>query len=407
MNNLYQENTLMRFFQIGPGVASSQAWLDAAGTAASNLISGKEALWQGSWDGLMNSILGEGQFGESHWQLSRVKQAYYQFVRPILPANLRAILRTKLLSKGQIQFTLNWPVEDHYVWFMFEVATQLMVRNHLDVIPHISFWPSGKRFAFVITHDIETGLGQNFVRKIAALDEKYGFRSSFNFIPEKYPVDLNLISELKERGFEVGVHGLKHDGMLFSSRVVFDERVKKINQYLKQWDAVGFRSPMTHRNPEWMQALEVEYDSSFFDTDPYEPIPGGTMSIWPFQLGRFVELPYTLVQDHTLMVTLGETTPRLWLEKVDFIKQYCGMALVNAHPDYLLTPTHLMIYEDFLRQMSQMNDYWHALPRDVARWWKKRAQFNVDDGFDNLQASLPGATICSIRLVKNGIEIGL
>ena len=31
-----------------------------------------------------------------------------------------------------------------------------------------------------------------------------------------------------------------------------------------------------------MQALEIEYDLSFFDTDPCEPIPGGTMSIWPF-----------------------------------------------------------------------------------------------------------------------------
>ena len=69
-----------------------------------------------------------------------------------------------------------------------------------------------------------------------------------------------------------------------------------------------------------MQALEVEYDSSFFDTDPYEPMPGGTMSIWPFFLGHFVELPYTLVQDHTLSVILGERTPRLWLDKVDFIE---------------------------------------------------------------------------------------
>ena len=78
------------------------------------------------------------------------------------------------------------------------------------------------------------------------------------------------------------------------------------------------------RNPEWMQALEIEYDLSFFDADPYEPMPGGTMSIWPFILGRFVELPYTLIQDHTLTAVLGETTPRLWLEKVDFIERYRG-----------------------------------------------------------------------------------
>jgi hypothetical protein len=42
-----------------------------------------------------------------------------------------------------------------------------------------------------------------------------------------------------------------------------------------------------------------------------ESIAGGTLSIWFFFMGHFVELPYTLVQDHTLMATLGETTLRL------------------------------------------------------------------------------------------------
>ena len=45
-----------------------------------------------------------------------------------------------------------------------------------------------------------------------------------------------------------------------------------------------------------MRHLEIEYDLSFFDTDPFEPIPGGTMSIWPFFIGHFVELPYTLAR---------------------------------------------------------------------------------------------------------------
>jgi hypothetical protein len=43
--------------------------------------------------------------------------------------------------------------------------------------------------------------------------------------------------------------------------------------------------------PEWLQALDIPYDLPFFDTDPYEPMPGGTKSICPFTLGWFVELP--------------------------------------------------------------------------------------------------------------------
>ena len=96
------------------------------------------------------------------------------------------------------------------------------------------------------------------------------------------------------------------------------------------------------------------------------------MSIWPFIIGNFVELPYTLVQDSTLGLVLGENSPRIWLDKVSFIEKYHGMALLNSHPDYLLQPNIWKIYKDFLTNMKEKSNYWHALPRDVARWWRKR-----------------------------------
>jgi hypothetical protein len=241
----------------------------------------------------------------------------------------------------------------------------------------------------VLTHDIETAPGQTHARVVADLDAQYGFRSSFNFVPERYPVDRGLMEELRARGFEIGVHGLKHDGKLFRSPAEFRRRAARINRYLKDFGAVGFRAPLTHRNPAWMQALEIEYDLSFFDTDPYEPMPGGTMSIWPFQLGRFVELPYTLVQDYTLTAVLKETTPRIWLEKVDFLERYAGLALLNTHPDYLRTPATERVYAQFLEAMSRRTQYWHALPKEVARWWRDRAQASSID-------ALPGATLGQI-----------
>jgi hypothetical protein len=132
------------------------------------------------------------------------------------------------------------------------------------------------------------------------------------------------------------------------------------------------------RQPDWMQALDVEYDLSFFDTDPFEPISGGTMSIWPFFIGHFVELPYTLVQDHTLTLILKETSPRLWLEKLDFIEKYHGMALVNTHPDYLRSKLTWNVYYEFLNEMKQRDYYWHALPGEVARWWKSRSTVGAE-----------------------------
>lgn len=187
------------------------------------------------------------------------------------------------------------------------------------------------------------------------------------------------MEELKARGFEVGCHGLKHDGKLFSTKKEFIKRAAIINERLKGSGMVGFRAPLTHRNPEWMQVLEIEYDLSFFDTDPFEPIPGGAMSIWPFFIGHFVELPYTLVQDYTLTAVLGETSPRIWLEKVDFIEKYRGMALLNSHPDYLKTKRTWDVYHDFLVYMKQRESFWHALPREVAAWWQMRNINNMSD----------------------------
>jgi peptidoglycan/xylan/chitin deacetylase (PgdA/CDA1 family) len=238
---------------------------------------------------------------------------------------------------------------------------------------------------------VETKSGVEYVRKVADLEEELGFRSSFNFVPERYPLDLHLLDELRSRGFEIGIHGLKHDGKLFNSRIEFERRAKKINHYLQEFDAVGFRTPLTHRNPEWMQVLDLEYDLSFFDTDPFEPIPGGSMSIWPFFIGHFVELPYTLVQDYTLTSVLGETTPKIWIEKVDFIEKYYGMALLNSHPDYLAQPPNWEVYRQFLLSMKERNGYWNALPRDVARWWRKRSslkQEKTDDANNYITASL-------------------
>jgi hypothetical protein len=354
---------------------------------------------------LMADIVSECQFGPGHWCLSRSKRLYYGFVRYLLPDFLRTALRTVLLSRQRTGAVLDFPIEDRYVRFQFEVVARLMAAKRLDSISHVRFWPAGKEFAFVLTHDIETADGQKHARAVAALEERCGFRSSFNFVPEKYRVDLDLIGELKSRGFEVGVHGLKHDGKSFASKAAFDARVESINRYLRQWGAVGFRSPMTHRNPEWMQALDIEYDLSFFDTDPYEPMPGGTMSVWPFTMGRFVELPYTLCQDHTLMVTLAERTPRLWLEKVEFIRRHRGLALLNAHPDYLRVPGRFAIYEDFLNAMSRRTDYWHALPRETARWWRARAAVEIENGAIR-SARSPEAefdfTPESIRLTEEG-----
>ncbi len=383
MTPLFAENTPARFWRLMPD-ADDQVWRRAIGSA-SDVLPARVRAGLASGDDLAQLVLGEGQFGPGHWELAAAKRFYYR-LKPALPVNLTRTVRRLQSRFARTSGGLAWPIEDRYVRFLGGAAHHVLRQRGEPTAAFLDFWPQGARFALVLTHDVETAEGQRFAAAVADLEEAMGFRSSFNVVASRYPLDFRLIEDLVARGFEVGVHGLHHDGRLFSSRVEFSRRARLINERIKELSACGFRSPLTHRNPEWMQELAIEYDSSFFDTDPFEPIPGGTMSVWPFQLGAFVELPYTLVQDHTLRFVLGERTPRLWIDKLEFIAASRGMALLNTHPDYLREPATLAIYREFLDALGAHRRYWHALPREVAQWWRARAVARGPE-------ELPGAVV--------------
>ena len=106
------------------------------------------------------------------------------------------------------------------------------------------------------------------------------------------------------------------------------------------------------------------------------------MSIWPFTLGRFIELPYTMVQDLMLLEVMGERSPRLWLEKVEYVERWCGMALLITHPDYLRRPGYRDVYAALLEELRARGHAWHALPCEAARWWRQRAAAGTADGLE-------------------------
>lgn len=365
--NLWQDNSPQDFWQCADSVTEDQ-WRRA--TEAAMPFLGIRPQPEGVHR-LLECTLGEGQFGAHRWRLGTATRIYYM-LKPILPRFITRIARQIHSGHARQDALLSWPIEERYVRFVRATLENLLELSGLETMKIRPLWPEGCRYSLILTHDIESAEGLAYVPKVAELEERLGFRSSFNLVPESYLIDQRLIKDLKDRGFEIGVHGLKHDGKLYWSEKTFRDRALRINDHLRDLGAVGFRSPLTHRNPFWMQALEIEYDLSFFDTDPFEPVPGGCMSIWPFSVGRFTELPYTLVQDYTLTRVLGERSPESWLQKVEFVAENWGMALLNTHPDYLLSPEVWHVYQTFLRAMAEREDYWNPLPREAARWWRSR-----------------------------------
>lgn len=325
----------------------------------------------------------------------------YYHAKPFLPWGLRMAARRFFANRKRQRYANSWPIDP---------AAGSAPDDWKG-------WPDGRPFAFLLSHDIETPAGYAKLDALLEIEEQLGFRSVINFIPEgEYQVQSEKIQNLKDRGFEVGVHGLHHDGKLYNSRDTFEARAARINQYLKKWGATGFRSPLMQHNLDWLHALNIAYDTSTFDTDPFEPQPDGVNTIFPFfaekrpepvegqkapnpplhqppatNLSRrrttkpdqpskngYVELPYTLPQDSTLFLLLRESSNAIWKEKTAWIAKHGGMVFLNTHPDYIdfkgggdASTYPCRHYADFLEHVKKTyrGQYWHATPDEVASFY--------------------------------------
>lgn len=306
--------------------------------------------------------------------MSVLRHLYYD-LKPFLPERVRLAFRRSLADRVVRESGNVWPIDP---------AAAEVPKNWPG-------WPGGKKFAVVLTHDVERQAGLDKCRALADLEIGLGFRSSFNFIPEgPYDTPAELRKELAGQGFEIGVHDLKHDGKLYRTKRIFDAHAERINEYLKEWGAVGFRSGFMHHNLEWLHALNLEYDSSTFDTDPFEPQPEPHGTIFPFwvqnELGtrKYLELPYTLPQDSTLFLILREKSADTWKKKVDWIAQHGGMVLLNTHPDYMAFASEdgnsftfpAQYYAELLTYLKDnyAGQYWSCLPKDVAKHMREHGQ---------------------------------
>ena len=292
-------------------------------------------------------------------------------LKPLIPRSIQILIRRILVRRKREKYKNVWPIIE---------SSALKPEDWKG-------WPKGKQFAFVLTHDVEHQIGHDKCIQLLQIEKGLGFKSSFNFVPERYKVSSELRKYITDNGFEVGVHGLNHDGKLFRSKEIFDERAVKINNYLKDWNSKGFRAPAMHHDLDWIKELNIEYDLSTFDTDPFEPQSDGVGTIFPFWVKEnnsrhiYVELPYTLVQDFTLFILMKEYNFRIWKEKLDWIAENQGMALLNVHPDYINFENKrrteefpVGYYADFLKYVKDTyrNNYWNALPIEVARYFKSQ-----------------------------------
>ena len=313
---------------------------------------------------------------------SRALNYYYAF-KDLIPTGLRHRLNAIAIMNRRRPAFPDWPCEDALLQVRRRGLTAMMERWGAQDTWHVGFWPQGKSCCIVLTHDVESARGLVAMERMADLEERYGMRSAWNLALEQYQINWQRIDDLRARGFEFGAHGLKHDGRLFRSEQDFQEQAPRIKRIAREHGLRGFRAPSTLRRAQWIPQLECDFDSSFADTDIFEPQPGGTCSIFPFFLDpTVVELPYTLPQDHTLMHLLRREMLPIWIRKARWIASLGGMILTLVHPDYCGEGASFQQYEQLLQYLAGIDDAWRALPSQVAQWWRQRAgaELHLIDG---------------------------
>jgi predicted glycosyltransferase len=344
-----------------------------------------------------------------------LRNRLYYSIKPLVPAALRMNLRRRFALQQREKVGDIWPIMP---------GSETPPKGWPG-------WPEGKKFAFILTHDVEGLAGLQKCRQLKELEKSLGFRSSFNFIPQgEYSTTAEFRQGIADNGFEVAVHDLYHNGKLFLSKGEFSRNAPHINRHVREWGAKGFRSGFMLHNLQWLHELDIEYDLSTFDTDPFEPQPYGRHTIFPFWVPRneklkaetlkseipsvpsafgldpdslnpqpstlnhtttpplqhsttlarsgYVEMPYTLPQDSTLFLLLGERQPDIWFQKLDWVARHGGMVLLDTHPDYMAFGDSCLKGREYMVDMyvrlleyvrtKYAGTYWHALPREVAQF---------------------------------------
>jgi hypothetical protein len=311
---------------------------------------------------------------------SLVPKMYY-FVRPLLFVGIRRHLQKVHLNARKTTTFPGWPV-DFSVDNLFHRLLLLAIRSGgVDRIPFIWFWPKGASSAAIMTHDVETETGRDFCSAVMDINSSFEIKSSFQIIPEqRYSVKQEFLNSIRERGFEVAVHDLNHDGHLYKNRKQFLERASKINSYGKEYQAGGFRAGVLYRKQIWFDALDFAYDMSVPNVGNFDPQHGGCCTVMPYFLGKILEIPVTTIQDYTLFNILNDYSIDVWKQQIELIMAKNGLVSTIVHPDYIIESLAQSVYRDlltYLVHLRQEKGLWITTPSEVNHWWRERAAMKL------------------------------
>ena len=308
-------------------------------------------------------------------------QRIYYFARPLLGVSIRRWLQKLALRSWNQRTFPTWPIDRTVDYTNEQLLIAAMKLKGVDRVPFIWFWPEGRSAAVMMTHDVETAEGLAFCPKLMKWDQSYGVKTSFQIVPEeRYRASDAQLQFIRSGGFEVNLHDFNHDGLLFKDKKNFLDRVHRINAYAREFGARGFRAGALYRNQEWFESFEFEYDMSVPNVAHLDPQRGGCCTIFPYFVGKILELPVTMIQDYSLFHILDDYSTSIWKNQLRVIRENNGLAAIITHPDYLFDPPAQQTYHLFLAHLAEQRrreNLWIALPGEVNDWWRQRSRMEL------------------------------
>jgi peptidoglycan/xylan/chitin deacetylase (PgdA/CDA1 family) len=217
----------------------------------------------------------------------------------------------------------------------------------------------------VLTHDIDTLEGlRNLQRWFLSLEESVAACSTSFIVPHRWPIDHSILTDILDRGHEIGIHGFDHSNRTpFLSGEKQRLRLARPNDLIDRYGIRGYRSPSLLRTRSLMKSLGrfYEYDSSI-------PTAGGVFSVQgtgcgsarPFVSEGIAELPVTLPRDASLRFLGYNPTEilRIWKLCAEYISRSGGVIVVLTHCEARFSGDATM-FEAYRRLLDYVADSDH------------------------------------------------
>lgn len=316
------------------------------------------------------------------------------------------------------------PDRDRYDRFLYYQSRHrdVFVPRASEVLIENGFsceYPESQPFAICLTHDIDTVYRPLYIkgaeiakalrdhdlprarqvalqlrsnrlptwnfREIAELEESYGARSTFYVLALErgareyaYPLEdlAQELSTLRDRGWEVGLHGgcdayRDIDSLVKEKRYL--ERVlnQKVTGYRNHY--LRFRVPETW---ELLERAGFLYDTTLGYPDCIGFRNGMCHPFRPFNLnhGRemaILEIPL-VVMDRTLLLHMRLNPEQAWSRMkrlFDLIERYHGVITVLWHNEFM-TGALLCLYRKVL-EYGREKGAWMTGGDEIAAWWRR------------------------------------